>query len=404
MTKEKISLFLVLCFTVQADEMVHKFKSPSFSGIGTSSHYLTIENQEYTRKMTIKEEIKALQEQLKRDAENTTLARFIRNLESRIYAQISRQIVENMFGETQSTSGTFELEGNVISYSIEDGMITLTIIASDGSETIIQLPLGDFFLSSCALLFDPLENNLPPTKRIEPAQIGELLVPELANVRFKGNTKPIVAVYADSFLDQTGQRRSNSSYATFSSAVTQAPNAYLIRAVKHAGSNHIGFFEVVERVGLDNVTKERQIIRSTRQEFGEDNKLQPLLFAGLILQGGVISYESNVRSGGAGARYLGIGMSRQFKQDSVTVSLRTVSVSTGKVLLEVLVTKTILSASLDNDVFRFVNDSTELIEIENGLVRNESIDIALQTAVETAVLETIRQGELKGYWSTYDEE
>lgn len=144
MTKEKISLFLVLCFTVQADEMVHKFKSPSFSGIGTSSHYLTIENQEYTRKMTIKEEIKALQEQLKRDAENTTLARFIRNLESRIYAQISRQIVENMFGETQSTSGTFELEGNVISYSIEDGMITLTIIASDGSETIIQLPLGDF--------------------------------------------------------------------------------------------------------------------------------------------------------------------------------------------------------------------------------------------------------------------
>lgn len=260
------------------------------------------------------------------------------------------------------------------------------------------------FLSSCALLFDPLENNLPPTKRIEPAQIGELLVPELANVRFKGNTKPIVAVYADSFLDQTGQRRSNSSYATFSSAVTQAPNAYLIRAVKHAGSNHTGFFEVVERVGLDNVTKERQIIRSTRQEFGEDNKLQPLLFAGLILQGGVISYESNVRSGGAGARYLGIGMSRQFKQDSVTVSLRTVSVSTGKVLLEVLVTKTILSASLDNDVFRFVNDSTELIEIENGLVRNESIDIALQTAVETAVLETIRQGELKGYWSTYDEE
>lgn len=144
MTKEKISLFLVLCFTVQADEMVHKFKSPSFSGIGTSSHYLTIENQEYTRKMTIKEEIKALQEQLKRDAENTTLARFIRNLESRIYAQISRQIVENMFGETQSTSGTFELEGNVISYTIEDGMITLTIIASDGSETIIQLPLGDF--------------------------------------------------------------------------------------------------------------------------------------------------------------------------------------------------------------------------------------------------------------------
>ena len=144
MIKGKISLLFILCLSVSADEMVHKFKSPSFSGIGTSSHYLTIENQEYTRKMTIKEELKAIQEQIERDKENTTLARFIRNLESRIYAQISRQIVENMFGETQSTEGTFELEGNTISYTIEDGMITLTIIASDGSETIIQLPLGDF--------------------------------------------------------------------------------------------------------------------------------------------------------------------------------------------------------------------------------------------------------------------
>ena len=127
-----------------ADQLTHKFKNPSFSGVNVSSHWLTIEQQEFSRKMSIKEEIKALQDQLKRDAENTTLARFIRNLESRIYAQISRQIVENMFGETQSTSGTFELEGNTITYSIEDGMITLTILAADGSETVIQLPLGDF--------------------------------------------------------------------------------------------------------------------------------------------------------------------------------------------------------------------------------------------------------------------
>ena len=135
---------VILTNPLWADEMVHKFKSPSFSGIGTSAHYLTIDSQEYQRKLTVKEELKAIQEQIERDKENTTLARFIRNLESRIYAQISRQIVENMFGETQSTEGTFNLEGNTISYTIEDGMITLTIIASDGSETIIQLPLGDF--------------------------------------------------------------------------------------------------------------------------------------------------------------------------------------------------------------------------------------------------------------------
>ncbi len=135
----------ILCVNIQADTITFKFKSPSFSGINTSSHYLTIENQEHMRKMTIKEEIKALQDELERDAENTTLARFIRNLESRIYAQISRQIVENMFGETQSTEGKFELEGNIISYKIEDGMIILTIFnTNDGTTTTIELPLGDF--------------------------------------------------------------------------------------------------------------------------------------------------------------------------------------------------------------------------------------------------------------------
>jgi curli production assembly/transport component CsgG len=254
-------------------------------------------------------------------------------------------------------------------------------------------------LSSCALIIDPLENNLPPFQKIEKPTIGTLLVTELANIQTTNKKKPVVAIYAGSFTDQTGQRRSNSSYATFSSAVTQAPDAYLIRALKHAGSNHGGFFEVVERVGLDNVTKERQIIRSARQDNKNKQKLPDLLFAGLIMQGGVISYESNVKSGGVGARYLGIGMSKQYKQDTVTISLRTVSVSTGKVLLEVLVTKTILSASIDQDVFRFITDSTELVEIENGLVRNESTNIALQTAIETAVLQTIKEGETRGYWN-----
>jgi len=254
-------------------------------------------------------------------------------------------------------------------------------------------------LSSCAIIIDPLENNLPPIQKIEKPEIGTLLVPELANIQSANKKNPVVAIYTGGFTDQTGQRRSNSSYATFSSAVTQAPDAYLIRALKHAGSNKDGFFDVVERVGLDNVTKERQIIRSARQQNKNTQKLPDLLFAGLIMQGGVISYESNVKSGGAGARYLGIGMSRQYKQDTVTISLRTVSVSTGRVLLEVLVTKTILSASIDQDVFRFITDNTELVEIENGLVRNESINIALQTAIETAVLQTIKEGTTRGYWN-----
>ena len=139
-----VFILFVCINNLSADEMVHKFKNPSFSGEGTSSHYLTIENQEFNRKMSIKEEIKALQEQIKRDKENTTLARFIRNLESRIYAQLSRQLVENLFGETPSDSGVLELEGNKIEYNVLDGIITLTITDSNGEQTIISLPVGNF--------------------------------------------------------------------------------------------------------------------------------------------------------------------------------------------------------------------------------------------------------------------
>ena len=164
MTKEKIDreeaakvrifiwlmLMGVIMFTaviaqhLHSDEMVHKFKSPSFSGIGTSAHYLTIENQQFNRKQALKAEIKALQDEIERDKENTTLARFIRNLESRIYAQLSRQLVENLFGDTASDSGVLELEGNRIEYNVVDGIITLNITDSDGNTTTISLPIGSF--------------------------------------------------------------------------------------------------------------------------------------------------------------------------------------------------------------------------------------------------------------------
>jgi len=248
-------------------------------------------------------------------------------------------------------------------------------------------------LSSCSLIIPPLDNGVPPVRNIEPAQVNTLLT-KLSDVE-KPDKKPIVAIYPNSFKDQTGQRRSNSQYASFSTAITQAPDAYLIRALKHSG-----VFTVVERTGLDHLTKERQIIRSARETFDEKQQVKPLLFAGLIMEGGVIGYESNIKSGGAGARYLGIGASKEYRQDSVTISLRTVSVLTGKILIEVLVTKSILSASISSDVFRFYENMTELIEIESGLVENESINIALQMAIETAVLQTIKEGYEQKYWKT----
>jgi hypothetical protein len=141
-----VALFLLLLnLNVEADEIRFKFKSPAFSGINTSSHYLTIENQENTRKQAVRDEIKAYQDELERDQANTTLSRFIRNLESRIYAQLSRQMVEQLFGEVPQKSGKLELEGNTIEYTVEeDELITLTITSEDGSQTTISVPIGDF--------------------------------------------------------------------------------------------------------------------------------------------------------------------------------------------------------------------------------------------------------------------
>ena len=255
-------------------------------------------------------------------------------------------------------------------------------------------------LSSCTN-WSILDNYIPPVSLTKQAEVGTLINKELANIG-KPFIKPTIAVYPTSFTDQTGQRRSNSSYASFSTAITQAPHAYLIRALKHASDGE--FFDVVERVGLDNLTKERQLIRSTRKDFKESKDLMPLTFAGLLMEGGVIGYESNIKSGGLGARYLGIGSTKEYRQDIVTVSLRTVSVSTGKVLTEVLTTKSILSVAISQDAFRFVSNDTELVEIENGMVENESVNIALQNAIETAVLETIQLGLKKNLWSIINEE
>ena len=134
----------VISVNVQADQITHKFKSPSFSGINTSSHYLTIENQEFNRRQTIKDELKAAIEEAERDKENSTVQRFIRNFESRVYAELSRQLIANLFGETPSDSGVISLEGNTIEYSTDGDFLTLRITEADGTVTVITIPIGSF--------------------------------------------------------------------------------------------------------------------------------------------------------------------------------------------------------------------------------------------------------------------
>jgi|TARA_A100001011_G_scaffold44849_2_gene41955 curli production assembly/transport component CsgG len=203
--------------------------------------------------------------------------------------------------------------------------------------------------------------------------------------------QPVVAVYK--FQDLTGQRKSVDGYANFSTALTLAPDTYFIRALKQSG-----FFRVVERVGLDHLTRERQIIRSTREKFDDETEQLPLLFAGILFEGGVIDYNTNLITGGVGARYLGIGNSKQYREDTIVVSIRLVSVSTGEILLENLTTKTILSVGLSNDFFRYIAEGTKLVEFESGNAMNESKSIALQAAIETGIVDIINQGRLKGYW------
>jgi len=258
-------------------------------------------------------------------------------------------------------------------------------------------------LSSCSI-FDQYEDTYAQRFSAKDiVSIQDLQSVELKNVEVP-EVSPVVAVYPTAFTDQTGQRKSNSEFALFSTAITQQPNALLIRALKHAGDGK--FFRVVERVGLDNLTKERQLIRSAREQFASDEEkkkqLAPLLFAGILIEGAVISYEANLESGGAGARYLGIGNSVQYREDNITVSLRMVSVATGEVLLEVLSQKTIFSYGRSNDVFRFIEAGTELVEVELGNARNESSTIALMKAIEGAVLEIVNLGYERAYWNRQD--
>jgi len=255
-------------------------------------------------------------------------------------------------------------------------------------------------LSSCSI-FDQFEDTYEQRfEEYNVVQISDLQSKELLNV-VKPIVKPVVAVYPTAFTDQTGQRKSNSEFALFSTAITQQPSSLLIRALKHAGNGD--FFVVVERVGLDNLTKERQLIRSAREQIAKTDEekrkaLRPLLFAGVLIEGAVISYETNLATGGMGARYLGIGSSIQYREDSVAVTLRMVSVATGEILIEVMTEKTIFSYGKSEDVFRFIEMGTELVEIELGNSRNESTTLALMKAIESAVLELINVGYDRSFW------
>jgi curli production assembly/transport component CsgG len=211
-----------------------------------------------------------------------------------------------------------------------------------------------------------------------------------------------IAVYG--FADKTGQRKALTNIASLSSAVTQGAESYLIKALQDVGDAK--WFIVLERVGLENLIKERQMIRQMREQYqGRDAKpLPPMMFAGVLVEGGIVGYDSNTLTGGTGVRVLGIGTSTQYQSDTVTVNLRTVSVSTGEVLTSVTITKTVLSYMDKAGVLRFASGGTNAVEAEIGASINESINKATSMAIQAAVIDTIREGARKGHWNFKQED
>ncbi|MEM1321027.1 MAG: CsgG/HfaB family protein [Bacteroidota bacterium] len=203
----------------------------------------------------------------------------------------------------------------------------------------------------------------------------------------------VVAVYK--FTDQTGQYKPAENGASWSTAVTQGATSILLKALENSG-----WFIPIERENVGNLLNERKIIRSSRKQYSNNDQqiLPPLLYAGVILEGGIVSYDANVITGGAGLRYFGAGASSQYRQDRVTVYLRAVSTSNGKILKTVYTSKTILSQAVDVGLFRFVR-FRRLLEAETGFTYNEPSELAVTEAIEKAVLSLIIEGVFDGLWT-----
>ena len=233
----------------------------------------------------------------------------------------------------------------------------------------VAVPL-ELPVSTSEILYEPLEEIAPPERKVP------------------------IAVY--SFTDKTGQRKPSQNMALISTAVTQGAEIWLIQALKRASRGE--WFTVVERTALDNLLKERQIIRQTRESSGDSKDLGPLLFAGVILEGGIVGYDTNTFTGGSGARALGVGINTEIRKDTVTIGIRLISVASGEILLAISSQKTILSTQISGDIFKFIDMGTKLIEMETGYTENESVTYAVRKAIEHSVLQIIKQGAKQDLW------
>lgn len=252
------------------------------------------------------------------------------------------------------------------------------------------LPLAGLLLAGCA--------TQPPVDAYANAQLtpATRVTRDLVNLP-EPKGKVVAAVYA--FRDQTGQYKPAPD-SSFSTSVTQGAASMLVKALKDSG-----WFTPVERENLQNLLTERKIVRALEmpQDKGAQGiSLPALLPASVLIEGGIVGYESNVRTGGAGARYLGIGANAQYRTDQVTINLRSIDIRSGQILNSVSTTKTVYSYELHTGVFRFVNFK-DLLELEAGYTRNEPAQLCVREAIEAAVVHLIVQGLNDHVWALKDD-
>ena len=258
-------------------------------------------------------------------------------------------------------------------------------------QKIIKVLVASFLCVSCGAYF-----NQPVT--VSKAVLGEgtqntkilKKLPEPEN-------KIVVGVY--NFRDQTGQYKMLQNGSSFSTAITQGSTTILLKALEDSK-----WFTAIERENLSNLLNERNIIRSTRQEYRKSSnpdepELDPLLYAGVLIEGGVVSYDSNILTGGFGARYFGVGGSTKYRQDRITIYLRAVSTSSGEILKTIYVSKTILFQALDASFFRYVKFK-RLLEVETGITKKEPLQMAVTEAIEKAVESLVIEGLKDGLWAS----
>ena len=219
---------------------------------------------------------------------------------------------------------------------------------------------------------------------------------DLSTIKAPKGDPIIIAVY--DFIDMTGQKKPGGSFASMSTAVTQGSYQILIKSLQDAGNGE--WFRVVERSSLASLLQERKLIRTTRQLSEGENAepLPALLFAGAYITGGIIGYDSDIKSGGFGARVLGIQANKQYRQDIVTIILRLINVQTGEVVISTTVEKTIFSTSTGSDIFKYFDTDTMLVEVEAGFARNEPVTLAVRKAIEKGVVDLIHLGAKKELW------